>query len=348
MIQESLLNFVPPVNGGILADMAKGYQESLVLYQGLKAGVFEILADSSRSAEEIAQEMQVVSQRAVLLLDALVSLELLEKKGERYFNSEVAQTFLCSGSEFYTGDLIELQLSPERRQQWGKIVNCLKEEKTGINRGSKPGDVFQPSFIRAMAQAAQSQKGFHETISLIAGHSCFRTAKQLLDLGGGHGLYSLALKQVKPELEVKVFDLPQVKSVMQEYSSNYGMEIAFKAGNFYEDQLPFKQDIILAFDICYNSPEQTERVLKKIYAALKPGGYLFTRHWFLDNSRTFPKRAAFFALQLGLSNPMSHVATLDEAKEKLINIGFQVEGSNLIGDSASTMLIARKGRNKNE
>lgn len=338
MLEEKLLNFEPPVDGNPLVEMARGYQESLLLHQAFKTGVFDALADAPKNAETVARVIGSDPDRVILLLDAQAALGLIEKRGDTYINSEVAQTFLSSRSKFYQGDLLDLQLSPERCRQWERIADWLKGEEI---RCWNHRETFNPSFVRAMAQAALGHKGFKETILAIANHSCFQSAERLLDLGGGHGLYAIALKQLKPELEVIVFDLPQVEQVTQEYSRHYNAEVIFMAGDFHENELPAEQDIVLAFDIFY--PSQTEKVLRKVYRSLKPGGYLFTKHWFLDNSRTSPKRAALFALQMRLANPMSYVYSLQEMEEMLVKIGYQIECSTHVGDSASTLLTARKG-----
>lgn len=348
MGKEKLISFQPTVKSGSIADFTKGYQESMLMYQAFKTGIFEVLDGSPKNAADVAQAIKSIPERTVFLLNALVALGLLEKNDDLYTNSEEAQTFLVSGSKFYQGDLLELQLAPKRRQQWENIGDWLKGESTGSVRSDKPDQVFNPSFVRAMAQGALSNKGFDETISLIASHCSFQTAQRLLDLGGGHGLYAIALKHIKPQLEAVVFDLPHVGQVTEEYSRRYGTNVGFKPGNFYEDELPAKQDIVLAFDVLYPAPnDKKENVLVKIHRSLNPGGYLFLKQWFLDAARTSPKRAAIFALTMRLGNSVSHVCTSQEAEEMLINAGFQIEGSTTIGDSASTLLIARKDEENN-
>jgi 2-polyprenyl-3-methyl-5-hydroxy-6-metoxy-1,4-benzoquinol methylase len=343
MLQEKLISFQPEVKGNSMAEYARDYQESMIMYQAFKTGIFEVLDGSHKNAADVAQAIDCIPERTVFLLNALVAIGLLEKNDDLYTNSEEAQTFLVSGSKFYQGDMLELQLAPERRQQWEKLGDWLKEETSGIASRGKPDQVFNPSFVRAMAQGTLSNKGFSETISLIANHSSFQTARRLLDLGGGHGLYAIAFKQIKPELDAVVFDLPHVGQVTQEYSRQYGTNVGFHPGDFFKDELPAEQDIVLAFDVLYPAPTANKNnVLTKIYHALNPGGYLFIKQWFLDTTRTSPKRVAIFALNMSLGSHMSHICTLQEAEEILMSKGFQIEGSNIIGDSASTLLIARK------
>lgn len=337
MIDESLWDFEPSVNGKSLVEMLRAYQEPLLLYQALKAGVFEALDDSPKSAEALAQKIEAVPSRLPLLLDALVALGLLEKRGDTYANSQVARVFLSSQSRFYLGDLIELQLSPQRLDRWQKVSDWLKGEEIGR---WNPQEAFNPSFVRAMAQATLGYKGFGPTVLAVADHPSFRSARRLLDLGGGHGLYAIALKRLRPELEATIFDLPQVEPVAREYARLYGTQVFFVGGDFHQSELPPQQDIVLAFDIFY--PSQVETVLAKVYQSLNPGGYLFAKHYLLDSTRTTPKQAALFALQSKLTNPGSRVYTLHEIEEMLLNTGFQLEAAIPAGDSTSTLLVAKK------
>lgn len=344
MLKKKLSEFEPGVEGKFLLEMFSAYEHSLVLYQSYKLGVFDALHGSPQSAELLARETGYLPERLIFLLDALTSMGLLEKTGDEYVNSPVARAFLSRSSSFYLGDLIAMNLSPERIRHWETLDSWLKGKTTGDD-SHNPMSVFNPSFVRAMAQGVLCNKGFLETISLVAGHSCFPSAQKLLDLGGGHGLFSIALKRIKPNLEAVVFDLPQVEQVTRDYAKRYAAEIGFHPGNFYEDELPPGQDMILAFDILHPvPPSQKEGVFARVHRALKPGGHLFYKLWFLDATRTNPRRAAIFALSCKLRNKSSHVYTLEEAKEMLGRIGFQVEGAVDAGDMVSTMLVARKER----
>lgn len=147
----SLQDFLPPVPGESLAEMARFYQKSLLLARAFELGIFARLAGGPKGAGQLAMEMEVRPERLVLVLDALTSLGLLEKRGERYSNSVLAATFLCPDSRFYLGNLLKLQLAPERRQQWERLGEWLRGEE--IRRPGNPHEVFNPSFIHAMAQA---------------------------------------------------------------------------------------------------------------------------------------------------------------------------------------------------
>lgn len=325
-----------------LNNLSGNIQEALIIYQSLVAGIFESLGEQSKSAFDLAREGGQDPDRLLLLLDALAALNLLEKEGYLYRNSPLAQNYLYSQSPYFMGDLLELQLAPQRRLTWDNLGQWLKGETIVPNRFDDPEKAFNPAFIRAMAQSALNRNGFSQCIRIISTHHCFADSRRLLDLGGGHGLYAIALKQLQPELKIRVFDFPHVETVARTYAEQYGVKLDFVGGNFHYDDIPGNQDIILAFDMLYPARHLAYLVLFKTFMALKPGGYLFFRHWMLNPARIYPRRAALFALQSRLGNPNAHVPTENEARAMLTGLGFTIEAAHYINDSDSTLLIVKK------
>ncbi|RKO66592.1 ABC transporter substrate-binding protein [Desulfofundulus salinus] len=176
-----LTDFKPPVSGEALAEMARCYQKSLLLEQTFKLGIFENLA-AGRSVTQLAEQTGARPERLALVLDALVSVGLLEKNGDTYTNTVMTNTFLCLHSKFYQGDLLRLQLAPERRRQWERI-----------------GDKFQVTLIastlyeegRAIAEAVQAdlkKVGIAVEVRVLESAARFEALKQrnydLVELGG--------------------------------------------------------------------------------------------------------------------------------------------------------------------
>jgi len=344
LLRKELSAFEPEVNGHSLLKMMRAAQYAPVLYQALQTGIFDALDETPRSTLFLAGATGYRPERMVFLLDALTSLGLVEKTGGKYAKSPVAATYLSRNSRFYLGDLINMTLAPEKNRPWQTLRSWLQGDTKEEDVSHNPATVFNPSFVRAMAQEVLcNHKGFNETVALVAGHRGFKSARKLIDLGGGHGLFAIALKQIKPGLEAVVFDLPHVEPVTREYARRYATKIGFHPGNFYKDELPPNQDLILTFDILHPvPPAQKEAVFAKVQRALKPGGYLFYKLWFLNSERTNPRRAALFALSIKLNNHDSHVYTLHEAEEMLHRTGLQVEDTADAGDGTSTIIIARK------
>jgi cyclopropane fatty-acyl-phospholipid synthase-like methyltransferase len=103
------------------------------------------------------------------------------------------------------------------------------------------------------------------------------TVERLIDLGGGHGLYSIAFCREYPGLSATIFDWPQARDVAIETIRSQGMteRVVFKEGDFWEDDFGSDYDVALLSQIVHMySPEKNVQLLTKVRNALAPNGYV--------------------------------------------------------------------------
>lgn len=93
----------------------------------------------------------------------------------------------------------------------------------------------------------------------------------MLDLGGGHGLYAIAMASMNPDLNCVVFDLPEVIDTTCNYIISHNMDEQVKVlpGNFFSDDIGSGYDIILSSS---NPSGKDMAMIKKIHESLNPGG----------------------------------------------------------------------------
>ena len=97
----------------------------------------------------------------------------------------------------------------------------------------------------------------------------------MIDLGGGHGLYSIGFCRNNPALSAVVFDWPSAREVACETIQSAGMEqrVRFQEGDLWRDDFGSGYDVALLFQVVHMySPEQNIQLLKKAWQALAPGG----------------------------------------------------------------------------
>jgi hypothetical protein len=128
------------------------------------------------------------------------------------------------------------------------------------------------------------------TLNAISELPEFQRAKRLVDLGGGHGLYSIAFAQENPKLEVTVFDLPGVTDVAQEYINEYGMQDRVKtmAGDFTKDSIGSGYDIAFEAHAFGGNKDELRLLYQKVSDALNNNGLFISETHTLDDDRTGP------------------------------------------------------------
>ncbi|MBU1003997.1 MAG: methyltransferase [Proteobacteria bacterium] len=265
----------------LVHDAESGYKQLQALRVALSSGLFEQL-EQGLSATQLAQKLGLDPGLTLALCRVLAEMGLLEKKDSEYHNTGLVQTFLRRSSPLYQGSVVscvQASLAP-----WEQLEEMLH---TGPAK-HEGGNAFAGDFIHALA--AETLTGeLQKTTDILCGVLEFSQVRTLLDLGGGHGLYSLALCQRNPKLRATIFDLPGMAEAATRYSELFGDgRLSFATGNQFTDPIGEDYDAVL---LSYNPGGKSRALLDKVHAALKPGGLFITKH-------------AYYAKDEGSKNPL--------------------------------------------
>jgi cyclopropane fatty-acyl-phospholipid synthase-like methyltransferase len=180
-----------------------------------------------------------------------------------------------------------------------------------------------------------------ETLALPDDHPL-----QIVDVGGGHGAYSMALAKRHPRLTATVFELPRVVPVAREIIAQAGMseQVSVQEGDFQRDDLGHGYDVALVFGVLNGESEAGRAALvARVHACLKPGGRIVIREYVLDSDRAGPPEAALFALQMLLATDWGGLSTFDEVSQWLCDAGFsQPQTLPLPADVGAPLIVADK------
>jgi len=311
---DRIIDRIPEADFGLIDEIAKGNEKANVLFAAVDYGIFELLTQP-KTADQVSEEIETDSYLTEKFLNALVALNFIHKIANQYSNTKLAETFLVRKSPFYQGTLFEMR--KRGLTDWQRISDALKNG--GIKTGTENKSIIDRTFIIGHAEVAISGV-MQRAVDVISALPEFKRAKKLLDLGGGHGLYSIALHQLKPDLEVVLFDLPHVTEIAKEYLEQYGMsnKIKFIAGDFTEDDIGNGYDIVFASDVTITG------ILKKVYDALNENGVLIYRRWTINDDRTSPLTSVLFDFMLTMTRSEHRVYTLGEYIHLLEAAGFSI------------------------
>jgi len=241
-------------SNNVVLDLIEAFRRSKTMFAAVELGIF----DGQRPAD--CKELN-------RLLDACVSLGLLEKRGEAYVNSPAAEKYLHSDSPDTLAGYVRYSNSA-LYPMWGHLEDAVRE---GTHRWKQTfgldGPIFS-HFFRTEAAMRDFQRGMHGfgLLSSPAVVSAFDLSgfRRLVDLGGGTGHLAEAARERYPELQTAVFDLPAVARMFP----------GTIAGDFFTDPLP-EADLYSLSRILHDwSEEKIRTLLAKIYTALPSGGGL--------------------------------------------------------------------------
>jgi 16S rRNA G1207 methylase RsmC len=101
--------------------------------------------------------------------------------------------------------------------------------------------------------------------------------RHLLDLGGGHGFYSIALAQKYPHMHITLLDLPQVIPLAQMYVRNFAQEARIRCvgANFLQEDIGDGFDAVLCANVLHS--DKRDIVLPKVFCGLNRGGQIIVK-----------------------------------------------------------------------
>jgi len=273
-----------------LYEMTRSYMPSRALLTALELDVFTAVGEGV-SAERVAQTIHAHPRATEMLLNALVSLKLLEKRDGVFFNSARSARFFRHGSRDNARDgLLHIANIWHR---WSTLTECVRAGSSVASR--ERDDAAVKAFIAAMDRNARERAGAVVKAVTTSG------IKRMLDLGGGSAAYSIAFARAMPELKSEILDLGEVVPLARENIRKAGLadRIMTRVGDMLHDRLGKDYDLILASQICHMFSEVENRELfRRACDALAPKGQFVVQDFILEPSKTAPRAAALFALNM--------------------------------------------------
>ena len=262
--------------------MAVAPVQADALAAALELGIFEVLATPHTPAQ-LAATLSLHAPHTALLLELLWSMQVLERDAadaaaqadaQRYRCAATTLQYFCRDSDAFCGDA------------WLYRLHALRHFATQLSSLVREGGKAAPySAANGVnwAAAAQQQIGQEQravtmraalsVMQRVAPFAAGSTPLRLLDLGGGPGWVAIALAQAHAGLHGCVFDWPETVAVAAANIAHAQLadRLETLGGDLDSDDIGGEYDLIWCSSVLHFVPDAAA-ALRKIHAALKPGG----------------------------------------------------------------------------
>jgi (2Fe-2S) ferredoxin/predicted O-methyltransferase YrrM len=273
-----------------VSELIRGFMPSRAILTALELDVFTAVGKGG-TAKQIAAKIQAAARATESLLNALVSLKLLEKRDGVYTNSPLSARFFVEGTPD-SARAAQLHIA-NIWKRWSTLTDAVRAGTAVALRGENG---WVTPFIAAMDHTARERARAVVQAVEVNG------TKRMLDLGGGSGAYSIAFAKAAPALQAEIVDLAEVLPITQEYIRKAGLEdrISTRAGDMLTVPLESGHyDLVVLSAICHMyAPEENQQLFERAYAALAPKGRLVVSDFILEADKTAPRYGALFALNM--------------------------------------------------
>ncbi|MCL6634859.1 MAG: methyltransferase domain-containing protein [Peptococcaceae bacterium] len=319
-----------------LEDLATAYWYSEALFTAVELGLFTRLEPGGKTPEELAAALGLHPAGLERFLHALCALGLVARRGEVYFNTEPARTFLVEGAEDYQGDSIlwRKYLFPG----WRSLRACLEK---GGRVHFAPADEPPEEFIRRVRRYSRAMDGVARTkakeiLPLFDGAGL---AGEMLDAGAGAGAVAAGFLERFPGLRATLLDLPEVLDYAEEVleGRECRRRVSYCPANILEPwPLPEESfDLVVLSNIIHvYGGEEARAILERAAGCLKKDGLLLIHDFFFEHC---PEKAALFDLNMFVNTFNGRVYPAGWVRGQLAGLG--LHATELLTLASDTALV---------
>lgn len=319
------------------------YQQTEALKAAIELDIFTRIGEGATEVPAIAKAIGASERGTRILCDYLTVQGFLGKEGSHYRLTPDAAVFLDKRSPAYMGAMAGFLAADFHRANYGKLAEAVRKGGTVGGEGSNlsPHDEFWVEFAKSMAGLAVPGAEFiAATIGAKEGQPI-----KVLDIAAGHGVFGLTIARHNPAAQIVALDWPNVLGVAEQNAKKFGVAERWtkKTGSAFETEFGEGYDYILLTNILHHFDHAgCVKLMKRVHAALKPGGKAVTLEFVPNDDRVSPPIAAGFSMVMLVSTDSGDAYTFKEFEKIFGEAGFSRTEVHPIPEMPQTVLVSEK------
>lgn len=292
-------------------DLCGGFVYSQVLAACIQLRLFDLLLERPQSAADLGRATSMPEAGMARLLDAAVSLRLIERRGSALFGlGELGAAIIGNpgiGAMVRHHALLYADLQDP--------VGLLRERRSDTSlakywpyaAGSDPVAITADEATAYSDLMSQSQHFVAEEIL-----DAYPLAKHrwLMDVGGGDGTFLSHVAERQPDLRLTLFDLPAVaeRARARFAAQNIADRAEAVGGSFLDDALPTGPDTVSLVRVLHDHDDGAAlAILQAVHRSLAPEGVVLLAEPMSETKGAESVGAyfLFYLLAMGSGRPRS-------------------------------------------
>jgi 2-polyprenyl-3-methyl-5-hydroxy-6-metoxy-1,4-benzoquinol methylase len=297
------------------------HQQSEAMRAAIELDIFTAIAEGCTTAAAIANRCHAAERGVRILCDFLTIHGFLTKQDSTYGLAPDSAAFLNRNSPAYVASAAEFLLTARVRRGHQLLTEAVRRGGTALGQGTlEPENPDWVAFARAMMPLMSYPAEVMATELRKGGE-----AKKVLDIAAGHGIFGIAVAKQNPSAHVYAADWQNVLQVAAENSRVAGIAERYHLipGDAFETEFGTGYDLVLITNFLHHFDIPTcTQFLRKVHAALAPGGRAAIVDLVPNADRISPPTAAAFSLMMLATTPTGDAFTLAEYEQMAHAAGF--------------------------
>ena len=319
------------------------YQQTYALRAAIELDIFSAIADRANDVPSIAKKTGAAERGIQSLCNYLTVLGFLTKHDGHYALTQESSIFLNRRSPAYMGAIAGFLANDVLMNKFSSLTEAVKKGGTAAEQGHnlEPNDDMWVAFARSMAPITMPSGAFIAQLTgMPQGKAC-----RILDIAAGHGMYGITMARQNPNAQITAVDWPNVLEVAKEnaHSAGVGDRFNVQPGSAFDAHLGEDYDYVLLTNIFHHFDQRTcEKLMRRVHAALKPGGQAVTLEFVPNEDRVSPPTPAMFSLLMLGTTDSGDAYTFAEYEKMFQSAGFAKTTLHQIPDMPQQVLVSEK------
>jgi len=274
------------------------YELTEAMKAAIEVELFTAIAEGNTAAATIAKRCDAAERGVRILCDFLTIHGFLTNEGTEYALAPDAALFLDRHSRAYLGTAMEFLLTRRVREGHARLAEAVRRGGTALGEGTLERE--NPDWVKFAEAMMPLMHGPSEIM-----------AAELRKGGEAHKVLDIAASHV---LEVAMKNA-QAMGVVDRYP--------LLPGSAFETDFGGDYDLVLIPNFLHHfDPPTCTTFMRKVYAALKPGGRAAIAELVPNPDRVTPPTAAAFSMMMLATTPTGDAYTFAELESISKNAGF--------------------------
>lgn len=332
--QPSPIHFFETINA---------HQRTAALKAAIELDIFTAIGEGTDTALALAERSNASERGIRILCDYLVVIGFLTKNENRYGLTPDSAAFLDRRSPACLASTASFLTSPTLMDAFRDLTAAVRKGGTVMSdEGTmEPEHPVWVEFARAMAtMVALPAELIAQKVGAASGEKW-----KVLDIAAGHGLFGITIARHNPNAEIVAVDWTNVLEVAKENAAAAGVadRISTIPGSAFDVDYGDGYDLALITNFLHHFDAATcETLLRKVHAALKPGGRAVTLDFIPNEDRVTPPPAASFSMTMLGTTASGDAYTFEEYKSMFSNAGFSSIEMHELPPTIEQLLISHK------
>lgn len=324
---------------GLVFETLLAYERTAALRAAIELDLFRAIGEGLGDVDSLARRCSATARGIRILCDYLTIIGLLTKQDGRYGHSPTSAAFLDPRSPSCIASISRFLGNSTMVSSFQNLAEVIRNGRTLLPGGGsvEPENPVWVEFAHSMAPMMAPMAAPLGAIVLEGLSGPVR----VLDIAAGHGLFGIEVAKQHPHAHIVAVDWAPVLEVAKSNARKAGVEDRFETlpGSAFDVDFGGPYDIALLTNFLHHFDTATcVGLLKKVYAATKPGGRVAVLEFVPNEDRVSPPMAAAFSLVMLATTPSGDAYTFRQLAAMLYEAGFERVAAHPVPSSPHTVV----------